>query len=70
MLLFHPVVLRAGSERWKSRERSVLYVLSVSEENSCRVQEEIGLFFSLLAFFAYDGQRSDFGLSCNVGCSL
>lgn len=54
----------------KQREVCAVRPLSVSEENSCRVQEEIGLFFPLLAFFAYDGQRSDFGLSCNVGCSL
>lgn len=63
-------VLRAGSERWKSRERSVLYVLSLSLRRTAVVSRKKLGFFSLLAFFAYDGQRSDFGLSCNVGCSL
>lgn len=40
-----------------------------SEENSCGVQEETLLFFPS-GFFACDGQRSGFGYSCDVGCSL
>lgn len=77
LLLFHPVVHSAGrlfSEqvaRGGKAERGLCCTSSLclwGEQLSCPGRN--WAFFSLLAFFAYDGQRSDFGLSCNVGCSL
>lgn len=60
LLLFHPVVhsagsreavLRAGSERWKSRERSVLYVLSLSLRRTAVVsRKKLGFFFPIGLF--------------------
>lgn len=60
--------LSAG-RRFSEQVVRVCVTLALSEENSCRVREETLLFFPS-GRFACDGQRSGFGLGCDVGCSL